>query len=90
MGIPFLTVVKNLIIPVIFSVIIIFCLAKFPTGTTNVFKGFSVFVNIIAMIGLALAMINDLILTPWLARALSIWRMSRSSVCLDPPVRASA
>lgn len=64
MGIPFLTVVKNLIIPVIFSVIIIFCLAKFPTGTTNVFKGFSVFVNIVAMIGLALAMINDLILTP--------------------------
>ncbi|MBR2842485.1 MAG: ethanolamine utilization protein EutH [Lachnospiraceae bacterium] len=64
MGIPFLTVVKNLIIPVIFSVIIIFCLAKFSTGTTNVFKGFSVFMNIVAMIGLALAMINDLILIP--------------------------
>lgn len=64
MGIPFLTVVKNLIVPVVFSVIIIFCLAKFPTGTTNVFKGFSAFVNIVAMIGLALAMINDLILTP--------------------------
>ena len=64
MGIPVLTVLKNLIIPVVFSVIIIFCLAKFPAGTTKVFKGFSVFVNIVAMIGLALAMINDLILTP--------------------------
>ena len=64
MGIPAGTVLKNLIIPVIFSLIIIFCLAKFPTGTTNVFKAFSVFINIVAMLGLALAMINDLILTP--------------------------
>lgn len=64
MGIPAGTALKNLIIPVIFSVIIIFCLVKFPTGTTNVFKGFSTFVNIVAMLGLALAMINDLILIP--------------------------
>lgn len=64
MGIPAATALKNLIIPVVFSVIIIFCLAKFPTGTTSVFKAFSVFVNIVAMLGLALAMINDLILTP--------------------------
>ncbi len=64
MGIPAGVVLKNLIIPVIFSVVIIFCLAKFPKGTTNVFRGFSVFVNAMAMIGLALAMVNDLILTP--------------------------
>ncbi len=64
MGIPAVTVLKNLIIPVIFSVVIIFCLSKFPKGTTNVFKAFSSFVNIVAMIGLALAMINDLILIP--------------------------
>lgn len=64
MGIPAGVVLKNLIIPVIFSVVIIFCLAKFPKGTTSVFRGFSVFVNAMAMIGLALAMVNDLILTP--------------------------
>ena len=64
MHIPVLTVIKNLIIPVLFSVIIIFCLIRFPERTINVFKGFSAFVNIVAMIGLALAMINDLILIP--------------------------
>lgn len=64
MGISVLSVIKNLIIPVVFSVVIMICLVKFPTGTTNVFKGFSVFINIMAMIGLALAMINDLILKP--------------------------
>lgn len=64
MGIPVLTVLKNLIIPVIFSVIIIVCLALFPKGTTNVFKAFSVFVNAAAMLGLALAMVKDLILSP--------------------------
>ena len=64
MGIPAGTALKNLIVPVIFSVIIIFCLARFPGGTTRVFKGFSVFVNAVAMIGLALAMVKDLVLTP--------------------------
>lgn len=64
MGIPVLAVLKNLIIPVIFSVIIIVCLALFPKATTNVFKAFSIFVNAVAMLGLALALINDLVLIP--------------------------
>ena len=64
MGIPAVSLLKNLIIPVIFSVIIIFCLAKFPTATTNVFKAFSAFVNVVALLGLMLAMVNDLILIP--------------------------
>ncbi len=64
MGIPALTVLKNLMIPVAFSVIIIICLSLFPKGTTNAFKAFSVAVNAAAMIGLALAMIKDLILVP--------------------------
>ena len=64
MGIPFLTVIVNLIIPVIFSIIIIVCLKVFPKGTVKVFKGFSVFLNVLGMIGLALAMVNDLILYP--------------------------
>lgn len=64
MGISAGTILKNLIIPVLFSIIIIFCLVKFPDKTTNLFKAFSSFVNIVAMIGLGLAMINDLILTP--------------------------
>ena len=64
MGIPLITVLKNLILPVVFSAIIIFCLAKFPEATTKVFTKFSEFVNVVAMLGLALAMINDLVLQP--------------------------
>lgn len=64
LGMPVIVALKNLIIPVAFSVIITICLVKFPKGTTDVFKGFSVLVNIVAMIGLALAIINDLILKP--------------------------
>lgn len=64
MGIPVLTVLKNLIIPTVFSVIIIVCLALWQKQTTAVFKAFSTFINIVAMIGLGLAMIKDLILSP--------------------------
>ncbi len=64
MGIPLLTVLKNLIIPVIFSAAIILCLAKWPQKTISVFKAFSVFINALALLGLALAMIKDLVLTP--------------------------
>lgn len=64
MGIPFMVVIKNLIIPVIFSIVIIFCLSKFPKQTTEVFKKFSSFINIVAMIGLAFAMLKDLVLIP--------------------------
>ncbi|NLC40094.1 MAG: ethanolamine utilization protein EutH [Clostridiaceae bacterium] len=64
MGIPVVAVLKNLIIPVLFSTIIIFCLAKWPKKTIGVFKAFSIFVNALAMLGLALAMIKDFILAP--------------------------
>lgn len=64
MGISLSIVIKNLIIPVIFSIIIIICLLKFPASTTYVFKKFSSFINIIAMIGLGLAMLKDLVLLP--------------------------
>jgi len=64
MGIPVLTVLLNMIPPVIFSIIIIVCLALWPNGTTKVFKWFSVFVNVVCMLGLAFALVKDLVLTP--------------------------
>lgn len=64
MGIPVRTVLMNLIIPVILSAIIILCLALWPRQTTAVFRVFSVIINIVAMVGLGLAMVKDLILTP--------------------------
>ena len=64
MGIPVGTALKNLIIPVIFSVVIILCLVTVPKGTVRVFRAFSTFVNILAMLGLALAILKDLILSP--------------------------
>lgn len=64
MGIPFMTVLMNLIIPVIFSAVIIICLAVWPKQTTAVFRVFSVIINIIAVLGLGLAMVKDLVLSP--------------------------
>lgn len=64
MGISLTNILKNLIIPIVFSGIIILCLAKWPNATTKVFSVFSAFINICAMIGLGLAMVNDLVLTP--------------------------
>ena len=64
MGIPFMTVLMNLIIPVIFSAVIIICLAVWPRQTTAVFRVFSVIINIIAVVGLGLAMVKDLVLSP--------------------------
>lgn len=64
LGIPVGTVLINLIIPVIFSVVIIVCLSVWQNGTVKVFKGFSVFINVFSLVALALAMINDLILSP--------------------------
>ena len=63
-GINALTVLINLIIPVLFSIIIILCLIFFQKKTILVFKWFSIFINVVAMVGLALAMIKDLILVP--------------------------
>lgn len=64
MGIPVRTVLMNLIIPVILSAIIILCLSLWPKQTTSVFRVFSVIINIVAMIGLGLAMVKDLVLSP--------------------------
>lgn len=64
MDIPFTKVIYNLILPVIFSAIIIVCLSKWPEKTTNIFKGFSNIINMMAMIGLGLAMLKDLVLIP--------------------------
>jgi len=64
MGIPVLLVLKNLIIPIAFSAVIVLCLALWPKGTTKVFTKFSQFVNLCAMLGLGLAMVNDLVLIP--------------------------
>ncbi len=64
LGVPVLVALKNLIIPIIFSAIIILCLIFFPNGTTKIFKWFSIFINIVGMLGLALAMVKDLVLAP--------------------------
>lgn len=64
LGIPVLTVLVNLILPAVFSVIIIVCLALWQKQTTAVFRGFSVIINVIAMLGLGLAMVKDLVLVP--------------------------
>lgn len=64
LGIPVELVLKNLIIPIAFSALIVVCIALWPKATTKVFTVFSEAVNICAMIGLALAMINDLVLIP--------------------------
>lgn len=64
MGIDVLLILKNLIIPIIFSAFIIVCLALWPKATTKVFSWFSTLVNICALLGLGLAMVKDLILTP--------------------------
>ena len=62
--VPLVSVIKNLIIPIIFSAIIIICLAKWPKQTTNLFKKFSTIINVVAMLGLALAILKDLVLLP--------------------------
>lgn len=64
LDIAFGTIIKNLIIPILFSVLIVLCLALFPNGTVKVFKVFSIIINIVAMVGLALAIFKDLVLLP--------------------------
>ena len=64
MGVPLASVLKNIALPVLFSALLVFCLAKFTDTTTRVFAKFSEIVNVIAMAGLALAMVNDLVLKP--------------------------
>ena len=63
-GIPILTVLLNLIPPVIFSAIIALCLIFFPNGTIKVFKVFANIINILGIIQLGIAMVKDLVLVP--------------------------
>lgn len=64
LGIPVVTILLNLIIPVVFSIIIIVCLSLWTQGTIKVFKGFSVFINVFSMLALGVAMVKDLVLSP--------------------------
>lgn len=64
LGIPVGAVLKNLILPIVFSAVIVVCLALWPKKTTRIFTFFSGFVNVCAMLGLGFAMLNDLILIP--------------------------
>lgn len=64
LGIDILTVIKNLIIPVIFSIVIILCLSIKPKQTADVFSKFGMFVNIVSLIGFGLALVKDLVLIP--------------------------
>ena len=64
MGIPVITILKNLIIPCVLSLIIIVCLALWPKGTTRVFSWFSKGVTVFGFLALGIAMFNDLVLTP--------------------------
>jgi len=57
-------IIKNLILPTAFSFFLIICLSRFPEQTTNVFKKISEMINVVSMIGLALAMIKDQVLIP--------------------------
>lgn len=64
MNIPILTILINLIPAIIFSIIIIVCLILWQNRTISVFKWISVGINVCAILGLILAMINDLVLIP--------------------------
>lgn len=64
LGINVIDIIKNLIIPIIISALIILCLIKKPKETTNVFAKFGEIINFIALIGLGLAILKDLVLLP--------------------------
>ena len=64
LGVPIVAICKNMIIPIMLSLTIILCLRFFPNKTIKVFSIFSKLINIIALLGLALALIKDYILLP--------------------------
>ncbi|MDY4788237.1 MAG: ethanolamine utilization protein EutH [Bacilli bacterium] len=65
MGIDFMIIIVNLIIPCLLSLIIILCLLFIPKITIKIFKGFSVFVNGFSLIALFIAIVKDLIIIPF-------------------------
>lgn len=64
LGIDLLVVIKNLIIPIIFSIFIIFCIIYKPNQTVKVFIKIGKFISALSLIGLGLATIKDLVLVP--------------------------
>ena len=63
-GIPVLLVLKNLIIPVIFSIIIVLCIIYIPNVIINVFKWLSIFIDKFAICALGIAIFKDFVLVP--------------------------
>lgn len=64
MNVPVKSIFINLTPSIIFSIIIIFCLFKYPTKTINFFTILSKGISTIALIGLGLAIVKDFILSP--------------------------
>ena len=64
MGINAADVIRNLLIPLAMSVVLMICLIRFPMGTLKGFKVLSVFISALSLIGLGLAIIRDLLLLP--------------------------
>lgn len=64
LGIDLLVVIKNLIIPIIFSIFIIVCIIYKPNKTVKVFTKIGVIISALSLIGLGLAITKDLVLIP--------------------------
>ena len=64
LGIHVLVILKNLIIPTVFSIVIMLLLAFFLEKTTKVFISIGKFISALALIGLGLGIIKDLVLVP--------------------------
>ena len=64
LGISFITVIKNMIIPTIFSIVIIVCLKYATIKTIRLFTRIGSFIHAIALVGLGLGILKDLVLLP--------------------------
>ena len=64
MGIKVTVLLINLIIPSVFSIIIVLCLHFAPHGTVKVFKGFSIGLDAFAVLALGIAIVKDFVLVP--------------------------
>ena len=64
LGIDLLVIIKNLIIPIVFSIFIIICIIYKPNQTVKVFTKIGSFISALSLIGLGLAIIKDLVLLP--------------------------
>lgn len=64
LGIDIITILKNLIIPIIFSIVIIICLLYKTEKTIKVFTYIGNIISSISLFGLSLAILKDLVLLP--------------------------